>query len=335
MIKPAPAPAPVKRRAASAPPLLSANPSAVDTPIYVISPSGAVLDNERLKSARTNLARAGFAVKLDRTAVKRFQRFAGRDEDRAASFERAAKQSAEIVLISRGGYGLTRYLDQLDYKRLARAGKQWVGFSDFTAFNLAMLARAGAVTWAGATLLDSFGAAKFEDVDANTLDAFADAMTGRLEILGFNYQGPKEVDVRGVLWGGNLALVCSLMGTPYFPGVKKGILFLEDVNEHPYRIERNLTQLLHAGVLDAQKAIVLGYFNGYRIADIDNGFDMSAVLKRLRTLTKTPILTGLPFGHTIADEQQRYPTRLTLPHGAKVGLATEGRTCYLVLPHAH
>jgi muramoyltetrapeptide carboxypeptidase len=304
-------------------------------PIYVISPSGAVTSDARLDCATANLKRVGFQLKLDRAVRSQYQRFAGRDEVRAAAFDRAAAQAAKIVMISRGGYGLTRYLDRLNYKALARADKKWVGFSDFTAFQLAMLAKAGAVTWAGATLLESFGAANFDDIDANTLDAFAEAMNGSLEILGFNYQGPKEVDVRGVLWGGNLAMTCNLLGTEYFPKVRNGILFIEDVNEHPYRIERYLTQLLHAGVLDAQKAIVLGYFNGYKLSDHDRGFDLAAVIKRLRSLTKTPILSGLPFGHTIADEQNRYSTRLTLPHGARVGLATEGRTCYLVLPHEH
>ncbi len=238
-------------------------------------------------------------------------------------------------MISRGGYGLTRYLGQLDYEALARSAKKWVGFSDFTAFQLAMLAKAGAVTWAGATLIDSFGAARYEDVDANTLDVFSEAMDGSLEILGFTCQGPKEVDVRGVLWGGNLAMLCALLGTEFFPRMKGGILFIEDVHEHPYRIERALTQLLHAGVLDAQKAIVFGYVNGYRLGEHDRGFDMPAVIKRLRSQTRVPVITGLPFGHTIPDPKNRFATRLTLPHGAKVGLATQGRTCYLVLPHDH
>jgi muramoyltetrapeptide carboxypeptidase len=304
-------------------------------PIYVISPSGAVPSDGRLELAAAHLKQAGYRLKFDRAVRSQYQRFAGRDEVRAASFDRAAEQSASIVMISRGGYGLTRYLDRLNYPVLARADKKWVGFSDFTAFQLAMLAKAGAVTWAGATVLDSFGKDKFDDIDANTLDAFSEAMDGSLEILGFTCQGPKEVDVRGVLWGGNLRMICSLLGTEYFPKIKNGILFVEDVNEHPYRTERNLTQLLHAGVLDAQKAIVFGYFNGYRLSDVDRGFDMPAVIKRLRNQTKTPILTGLPFGHTIADDQGRYTTRLTLPHGARVGLATEGRTCYLVLPHGH
>jgi muramoyltetrapeptide carboxypeptidase len=229
-------------------------------------------------------------------------------------------------MITRGGYGLTRYLDALDYTQLAAAGKQWVGVSDFTAFQLAMLARAQAVTWAGPALVD-FGTERLEDVDPVTLGAFSEAMSGELELLGFRYSGPKDVEARGTLWGGNLSVLCALLGTPYFPEVRRGILFLEDVNEHPYRVERMLTQLLHAGVIDAQAAVLVGQVNRYRLVDHDRGFDMPAVLRHVRSRTRTPILAGLPFGHEMPC--------VTLPHGARVSIATEGRTCWLRLPHSH
>jgi muramoyltetrapeptide carboxypeptidase len=223
---------------------------------------------------------------------------------------------------------MTRLLPLLDFKALARAKKRWVGYSDFTAFQLAMLARARAVTWAGPTLLDDFAPPPGTVPDDITVDTFRDAMDGRLEVLGFRCSGPAGIEARGTLWGGNLSIVCALLGTPWFPKVRGGILFLEDVSEHPYRIERMLTQLLHAGVLDAQAAIVIGYVNRYRLGPGDRGFDLPAVWKWLRARTRTPIITGLPFGHDAP--------KLTLPHGARVGLATEGRTCYLVLEeHLH
>lgn len=295
--------------------------------IYAISPSGAIIDDGRIERAPANLARAGFDVVLDRAARRRTQRFAGPDTVRAAAFARAAARPEPIVMITRGGYGLTRILPDLDYAALAAAGKHWIGLSDFTAFHLAMLARAGAVTWAGPALLEDFGHARFEDIDETTLETFRDAMLGRLEILGFPCRGPAGLDVRGTLWGGNLAIVCGLLGTPYFPQVDGGILYLEDIGEHPYRIERMLTQLLWSGVLDRQKAIVFGGFNGYKLTDHDAGFDLPAVLKWLRGKTATPVVTGLPFGHS--------SPKLTLPHGAQVGLAIDGRTAWLVLPHAH
>ena len=297
------------------------------TPVYLISPSGALAPDAPLEHALANLRRAGFAPVLDRAARKVRQRFAGTDQDRAGAFARAAASPADIVMITRGGYGLTRLLPQLDFKSLARARKRWVGLSDFTAFHLAMLARAKAVTWAGPSLIEDFGAERFDDLDDVTLGTFRDAMDGRLEILGFRCQGPKALDARGTLWGGNLSIVCSLLGTPWFPKVDGGILFLEDVNEHPYRVERMLVQLLQAGVLDRQRAVLIGHVNRYRLFDADRGYDLPAVLKWLRAQTKTPIVTGLPFGHA--------SPKLTLPHGAQVGVGIEGRTCWLVLDEHH
>jgi len=112
--------------------------------------------------------------------------------------------------------------------------------------------------------------------------------------------------------------LCSLVGTPYLPRVKGGILFLEDVAEHPYRVERMLTQLLYAGILARQKAVVLGSFTGYKLVPgYDRGFDMPAVVGWLRSQLKVPVLTGLPFGHV--------PTKVLLPVGHQVRLMTEGR----------
>lgn len=295
--------------------------------IYLISPSSAVADPARARQAAAVLGALGHRTRFDPAALRRSQRFAGGDDGRAGAFARAADQDAPIVMITRGGYGLNRLLPALDFRRLARAGKRWVGLSDFTAFHLAMLAKAGAVTWAGPALLDDFAVDRPEAVDPVTLGCFREAMSGELEMLGFRASGPAGVDARGTLWGGNLSMLSSMLGTPWFPKVKGGILFLEDVNEHPYRIERMMIQLLHAGVIDAQRAVLVGYVNRYALAPHDRGYDMPAVLKWLRAQTRTPIVAGLPFGHD--------RPKLTLPHGATVGLATEGRQGWLVFDHDH
>jgi muramoyltetrapeptide carboxypeptidase len=128
-----------------------------------------------------------------------------------------------------------------------------------------------------------------------------------------------------VLWGGNLAVLVSLLGTPYFPQVKNGVLFLEDVGEHPYRIERMLTQLLYAGVLAQQKAVVLGQFSNYKLTPHDKGFKLDSVVAWLRSQLKVPVLTDLPFGHV--------RTKLCLPVGQKVSLVVEGRDALLLWAH--
>lgn len=294
--------------------------------IYLISPSGAVADAAHAEKAAATLTALGHPTRFDRAALRVRQRFAGTDAERAAAFARAAAQPAPVVMITRGGYGLTRLLPALDFKALARAGKHWVGLSDFTAFQLAMLAQARAVTWAGPALLDDFAVESPEEVDPVTLGAFREALAGALEMVGFPASGPKDVDERGTLWGGNLSMVCALLGTPWWPKIKGGILFLEEVNEHPYRVERMLIQLLQAGVIDAQRAVILGHINRYRLAPHDRGYDLPAVLRWIRNQTRVPILTGLPFGHE--------RPKLMLPHGATVGLATSGRTAWLVFDPA-
>lgn len=302
-------------------------PPPTDLPVYLISPSGAVADIERARSAADLLAACGHPNRFDRAALRRAQRFAGSDEARAGAFDRAAAQEAPVVMITRGGYGLTRLLPRLDFRKLAKAGKHWVGLSDFTAFHLAMLAKARAVTWAGPALLDDFAVNTPDELDPVTLGCFQEAMRGELEMLGFASRGASGVDVRGTLWGGNLSVMCALLGTPYFPRIQGGILFIEDVHEHPYRIERMLIQLLQAGVIDAQAAVLIGTINRYALAPHDRGYDLAAALKWVRNQTRTPIITGLPFGHD--------RTKVCLPHGATVGLATEGRQAWLVFPHSH
>lgn len=297
--------------------------------IYVISPAGAVLDSARLSAGLEALGELGFSAVADRAALSRQTRFAGSDKTRIAAFERAARHQAPIVMISRGGYGLTRILHALDFERLAQAQKHWVGFSDFTAFSLAMLARANAGTWAGPAVLELGDLAR-KDPDwrnETTAASFVEAMHGQTEGLGFEYEGPKNIEVEGVLWGGTLAIVTGLLGTPYFPDIKGGLLFLEDVGEHPYRLERMFCQLLDSGVIDRQAAVILGNFSGYRLTDLDGGFDFADVVRFVRSRTRTPIITGLPFGH--AGE------KLTLPHGARLGLATDREHAWLVFPHQH
>jgi muramoyltetrapeptide carboxypeptidase len=129
------------------------------------------------------------------------------------------------------------------------------------------------------------------------------------------------------LWGGNLAVLVSLLGTPYFPQIEGGILFLEDVGEHPYRIERMLTQLLHAGVLARQKAIVFGQFTEFKLNAHDKGFKLQTVVDWLRSQVRCPVLQGLPYGHV--------PTKVMLPVGVPVSLSVEGRDALIYWGHVH
>jgi muramoyltetrapeptide carboxypeptidase len=303
--------------------------------IYIYSPSSAVRDKAAFRRGVARLKALGHEVEIDEAALKSHQRFAGDDATRLAAISRAAASGADVALISRGGYGLTRILDAIPYKAVAKAiehGTEFVGLSDFTAFQSALLAKTGAVTWAGPALGEDFGV---EGTPDDIMEAcFEDLTSGQGEGTGWRLPA-READVgmpaRGiresVLWGGNLAVLVSLLGTPYFPAVERGVLFVEDVNEHPYRVERMLDQLRHAGVLARQKCIVFGQFNGFRKVPHDRGFGMRTVIDRLRSLLKVPVLSELPFGHV--------PTKVLLPVGAHVSLAVDGRDVFMVWGHRH
>jgi muramoyltetrapeptide carboxypeptidase len=278
----------------------------------------------------------GHEVRVDEAALLSHQRFAGTDQQRLDAIERVARSGARASLISRGGYGLTRLLADLPCTAIARsidAGMAWVGYSDFTALQMAVLVRTGRITWSGPALCDSFGPA--QGADDITFDCFNDVLLDQGEGTGWrmasataaSYSGKKPgVWARdAMLWGGNLTVLCNLLGTPHVPLVKGGVLFLEDVGEHPYRIERMLSQLLHAGVLAQQKAIILGQFTDYTLGRHDRGFNMKAVLQFLRSHLKVPVLTDLPFGHVA--------TRVCLPVGASVDLLVEGRDAMMVWGH--
>ena len=294
------------------------------TTLHLFSPSGSIASAPQLRLAARRLQALGFDVQLDAAALARHQRFAGDDDTRLAALHRVAADAPSIAMATRGGYGLTRLLDRIDWPLLARSierGTRWVGYSDVTALQLALLAHAGsaAMTWAGPMAAGDFGLPDVEGgVDEVTRDCFVEAMGGELEAVGFRTEpGFDGLSVAGRLWGGNLAMVVSLLGTPHWPDVRGGVLFLEDVNEHSFRIERLLLQLHQAGVLGRQKAVVLGAFSGVKHGPQDRGFTLKAVIAWLRTLTPVPVLTGLPFGHI--------PTKVTLPVGRRVQLVVQGR----------
>lgn len=324
--------------------------------IYVYSPSSAQRDKAAFRRGVARLQALGHEVEVDPDALATHTRFAGDDATRLAAIHRAAASGADLAMLSRGGYGLTRILPGIRTRALARAierGTRFVGFSDFTALQCALYAQTGAVSWIGPVLNDDFG--RPEVVDDIMQACLQDLLQSQGE--GSGWQLPRVLPrnavagtaadtapgaapdavpdkpllarpVRGaVLWGGNLSVLVSLVGTPYFPQVSGGVLVLEDVAEHPYRIERMLTQLLHAGVLARQKAIVLGQFTQFELASNDKGYKLSSAVDWLRGQLKVPVLTNLPMGHV--------PTKVVLPFGLPVDLLVDGRDALIYWGHPH
>ena len=294
--------------------------------MLVYTAAGVELRTSALQRARTRLKALGFDVELDPSVKLRHQRFGGTDAQRIETLKRVADAAPSIALACRGGYGMTRLLDAVDWRRIARSvnkGTRWVGYSDMTALQMGLLAHTGAPSWAGPMACDDFGRADDAGgVDDVTRDCFIEAMSGQLHAVGFRTEaGHDGLHAKGAIWGGNLMMLCSLLGTPHFPRVKGGILFVEEVNEHPYRVERCLLQLHQAGVLGAQKALLLGAVTDYTPSPLDRGYSLKSVIAHLRAASRTPILTGLPFGHV--------RTKMSFPLGSKVELAVQGRDVFI------
>lgn len=265
------------------------------TGIAIVAASSAPIDESVIQRGLLTLEQHGFAVHNYYQPGQKYQRFGATDAQRVAQIHAAADHpDVQIVMALRGGYGLSRLLPQLDFRRLANSGKRFVGHSDFTAFQLALLAQTNTISFAGPMLCDDFTR---EETSAYTIRNFIDCLNTDRHAIRFAAAGNPDISVAGMLWGSNLAMLTHLVGTPFFPEVDGGILFLEDVAEHPYRVERMLLQMHYAGVLQRQRAIVLGDFSGYQLGPHDNGYNFEEMIRYLRETIPVPILTGLPFGH--------------------------------------
>ncbi|WP_049620527.1 muramoyltetrapeptide carboxypeptidase [Frateuria defendens] len=287
--------------------------------VRLIAPSGYPHDRAAMARGVARLREAGCTVEGLEVLERAELRFAGSDAERAADLNALATLDAlpDVALAVRGGYGAIRLLDQLHYgalrERLAGSALALVGHSDFTAVQMALHARCGLVSLAGPMLGPDFGAAA---LSALTLTHFWRTLGAAHGEAAWDTDAEAGLDVEGPLWGGNLAMLCSLLGTPYFPRLDGGLLFVEDVGEPPFRIERLFYQLKLAGVLDRQRAVLLGDFTACRASAYDNGYDLAEAFAQLRRIAGIPVLGGLSFGHV--------PDKFTLPFGAPARLRAEG-----------
>lgn len=292
---------------------------------HLIAPSGYCINQQAALRGVQRLTDAGHQVENDEVIRRRYQRFAGTDAERLADVNSLASLTSPdtIVMPVRGGYGASRLLDRIDWQSLASRQQRnpllICGHSDFTAIQAGLLAQANVITFSGPMLAANFGA---ETLNTFTEQHFWLALRKAQFTVEWQGDGP-QCDVQGTLWGGNLAMLISLIGTPWMPTIDKGILVLEDVNEHPFRVERMLLQLEYAGILNRQSAIVLGSFSGATPNEYDAGYSLESVYAFLRSRLSVPLITGLDFGH-----EQRM---VTLPIGANATLKNTRQGTQLTL----
>ncbi|WP_379933195.1 muramoyltetrapeptide carboxypeptidase [Enterobacter sichuanensis] len=281
---------------------------------HLIAPSGYCINQDAAQRGVQRLLESGHQVENQTIIPRRQQRFAGTEAQRLNDINNLVnlKGANQIVLAVRGGYGASRLLESIDWQGLAQRQQQdpllICGHSDFTVIQLGLLALHNVITFSGPMLAGNVGA---PELDAFTMDHFWRALRNSTYSVEWQGNGP-HWECEGQLWGGNLAMLVSLIGTPWLPHIEDGILVLEDINEHPFRVERMLLQLYHAGILERQSAIILGSFSGAAPNDYDAGYTLETMIDFVRSRLDIPVITGLDFGH----EQQT----VTLPLGAHASL---------------
>lgn len=286
--------------------------------IGIFAPSGRV-DEAALSQGVAYLEDLGHKVVVAGATSQPWRYFAGTDDERLQAFHALVDDaSIDLLMAARGGYGLSRLLHRIDWNKVAASGKAYVGFSDFTAFNMAAYTCANLVTFHGPMLAVDFGRPQPDTFSEQHFWMAVSRDSHRIDDISSDHgYDPRRID--GTLWGGNLALLAHLVGTPYFPSIDGGILYVEEVGEQPYAIERYFLQLYHAGVLARQRALVLGSFNDCLPTNTSRyPYCMDEVIETLRQMLPFPVLTDLPFGHV--------PRKVTLPFGAPGTLSIHDRS---------
>ena len=234
---------------------------------------------------------------------------AGPDSDRLDAFHRlAADPTVAAIVFARGGYGVPRLLDRIDWPLLARHPRAYVGYSDLTPFLLGVVQHLGIAAFHGPMVAGDFARGMDEIEVRSFLDAVGGRLPSTLPITGWWRRGPAE----GRLVGGCLSMLTATLGTPHFPDLSGAVLVLEDVGERLYRVDRMLTQLRLSGELDDLAGLVLGHVDLLRGEDSEV---LETILAEVLGGYSWPVARGLPSGHS--------PPNLTLPLGLRCSLNTD------------
>lgn len=284
--------------------------------IALIAPSSPVAE-EKLNKAVANLNALGLQIVEGKHLRARAGHLAGSDAERLSDLHEAFENPAiDAVWCVRGGYGAARLLPSINFSLIKKNPKLFIGYSDITALHLAIQARSGLVTFHGPVgagdftemTLHHLKSVVMEPPTSHVIAATPDAS------LGDEYQ-PFTITpgiARGALTGGNLALLSSLAGTPFEPTFKNKLVFIEDVGEQPYRLDRMLTQLLQATDLTQAAGIALGIFNECQPKNDSFSYPLRETLQLCLGHLNIPVVYGIPFGHI--------SNQATLPYGIQAEL---------------
>ena len=300
------------------------NALSIGDTIAFCAPSG-FLDSTRMSLARIRLEEKGFTVIQSDSLFKNWGYFSGTDEQRANELMSYFKnKSVKAIFPGTGGYGATRILSMLDYKTINNNPKIFIGFSDITALHIAINQKANLITFhtpnpmyglGSINGLDPISELYFWSLMMNNddysydipFDLYGDSLAVQIMVEGTS---------SGKLTGGNLSLICSMMGSPYEIETAGKILFIEDVGEAPYRIDRYLSELKLAGKLKAVNGIIIGRFSrrDKEPPDKSTDFKMDEVFEQYFSKMKVPVIYNFPSGHGSKN--------ISLPMGCLVEINT-------------
>jgi len=287
----------------------------------LVAPASTPSSDEKIEKGAAYLERLGYRVKMGKHIRKTHGYLAGTDEERAADFNTMVRdKDVKAIFAIRGGYGTPRILRMIDYQSLKRNPKIIAGYSDITALQLAIFRKIGLVTFSGPMT----GSDMWKDFDPYTEEHFWRLLTStkKVGILNNPIDEPLKIlktgIARGRLLGGNLSLLACLLGTPFLPNFRRSILFLEDVDEAPHRVDRMLAQLINAGILPEVAGLVYGRFTNCNPANpSEPHFTIDHILDEYADAIKRPIAANFQYGHI--------PRKLTVPIGLQAALDTKKR----------
>lgn len=282
--------------------------------IGLITPASPVADSSRIEKAVHYLERLGYRVTVGEHVGKVHGYLAGVDEERLADLHAMFEdRRVKAIIALRGGYGTPRLLSKLNYRLVSQNPKILVGFSDITALQLALWRQCGLITFHGPMA----GVDMADSMDAFTEELFWQTVTSTKKIGRISFPPGVEPSslypgkATGRLIGGNLSIVVSLLGTRYFPRTTDVVLFLEDVSEEPYRVDRMLTQLRNAGFFSKCNAVLTGQFSDCLPKDQTKpSLSVEEILGEVARRAGRPFISNLPFAHL--------PQKMTLPAGLRV-----------------
>lgn len=298
--------------------------------IALVAPAGPLLEQDDITRAEALCRALDYEPVLGAHARGHYGYFSGTDDERLADLNAAFRDPAiDAVWCLRGGYGVTRILDGVDFEALARRPRPVVGYSDITALLAGVVRRAGLVAFHAPTAraeMSAYTRRHFTKVlsapnpggPLEPLPVPTDVLIPRTDRIVTLHGGRAE----GPLAGGNLTLLQCLIGTPYFPDLDGAVLFLEDVNEDLYRIDRMLAHLRAVGALARLRGVLVGRFTGLKRHIDDGSLGVDQVLAYYFGPLGVPVLYGVPIGHIVEQ--------WTLPLGVRARMDADAGTVELL-----